>query len=112
MEFRITYVIAKNDVNGNPRRGWYIEYPSGKSEFVDEGYGGNMALYTALVGPFASQSDQSYADWSWAAHQLIRNAHTERMSAPVATWKAGKAGVLDGYDIHQSSYWIGEDIYA
>lgn len=43
----IIYVKTKNDINGNPRRGWIIP-GAGQDRadvFVDEGYQGRWALY-------------------------------------------------------------------
>jgi len=40
-----TYVRTKNDVNGNPRRGWMVSDEQGRMVgFVDEGYTGRPAL--------------------------------------------------------------------
>ena len=43
-------VQAKNDVNGNPRRGW-IQFASDGSfvQFVDEGYQGRGAISTLVM---------------------------------------------------------------
>ena len=38
-------IKAKNDSNGNPRRGWQVFTRDGKFlGFIDEGYGGRRAL--------------------------------------------------------------------
>ena len=38
-------IVAKNDSNGNPRRGWQVFASDGKFlGFIDEGYGGRRAL--------------------------------------------------------------------
>lgn len=39
----LIYVKTKNDVNGNPRRGWIVTWMDNK--FIDEGYAGRYALY-------------------------------------------------------------------
>ncbi|MFA5379872.1 MAG: hypothetical protein WC455_29200 [Dehalococcoidia bacterium] len=39
------YLKTKNDINGNPRRGWVIFGDNGsKIDFVEEGYQGMAAL--------------------------------------------------------------------
>lgn len=43
----IIYIRAPKDVNGNPRRGWIIQTPTGET-FIDEGYEGHSALYEWL----------------------------------------------------------------
>lgn len=46
----IIYVKTKNDVNGNPRRGWIIP-GAGQDRadvFIDEGHEGRWALYRYL----------------------------------------------------------------
>jgi hypothetical protein len=54
----IIYVMAGNDVNGNPRRGWIIPGagPDRSDAFVDEGYAGRDALYTYLHLPMKDKS--------------------------------------------------------
>jgi hypothetical protein len=43
------YVQTKNDVNGNPRRGWMVVNGLGRTlGFVDEGYEGLPALRKAF----------------------------------------------------------------
>lgn len=52
------YVGTKNDVNGNPRRGWLVDTGGGRAVFVDEGYGGRQSLKQAC--PTATQRFDSY----------------------------------------------------
>lgn len=44
------YVTTKNDVNGNPRRGWIVYTSNGENliAFVLEGYKGKAALREAI----------------------------------------------------------------
>jgi hypothetical protein len=43
-------VQAKNDSNGNPRRGWIQFSPSGDfMQFIDEGYQGRGAIATLVM---------------------------------------------------------------
>jgi len=56
MEF-LVYVRTKNDINGNPRRGWIVA--TRDNLFVDEGYNGRWALYRALG--LAGLSDEARA---------------------------------------------------
>lgn len=38
------YIKTKNDINGNPRRGWMIYNDNGYIDFVNDGYGGRSTL--------------------------------------------------------------------
>lgn len=47
----IVYIGTSHDANGNPRRGWIVDYGKHGSWFVDEGYAGRGALRSAgIVG--------------------------------------------------------------
>lgn len=65
-------VCAKNDTNGNPRRGWLIINAVGNTiDFVDEGYRGNGALnfagYRGIVeGPSLDVTPAAYREFKRA----------------------------------------------
>lgn len=57
----IVYVKTKNDVNGNPRRGWIVPssyFQTDGNLFVDEGYEGRWALYRALGMDWRDYTDE------------------------------------------------------
>lgn len=60
---RAVYVKARNDINGNPRRGWKILNAKGRMiEFVDEGYHGTLSYashgkYPQALGDSAERQE-------------------------------------------------------
>lgn len=80
----LIYVKAPNDVNGNPRRGWIVTWMD--NLFVDEGYMGRDALYTALGMPWSDQSQ------STRRYELDSVANEITLHVPVRTYKNLKRG--------------------
>jgi hypothetical protein len=47
------YLVAPNDSNGNPRRGWSIYSATSILDFVEEGYAGRAALRKAYPSHYS-----------------------------------------------------------
>lgn len=86
-EFHIYRLIAPDDINGNPRRGWFIVYPSGLHRWVEEGED-PYALRDELClredfphGPGCPE----------LVREIAQHAHTERWTVPVGVYKSARS---------------------
>lgn len=86
--FQIYYLIAPNDVNGNPRRGWFIVYPSGLHRWVGEGFDMNMSLREELTGLPMARSGLLYGAWCALSEKIAAQARTGRYNITVGTYKS------------------------
>lgn len=65
------YIGTTNDGNGNPRRGWIVDYGRESMRFVEEGYAGRGALRAIGEDVYAASADSpriavtpgEYASW-------------------------------------------------
>lgn len=74
MTVRLAYVRTSNDQNGNPRRGWVI-WEEGAFRWVEEGFGGNSSLLTALG--YDKESYEKGIDWLYSLPAIRVNASLE-----------------------------------
>lgn len=91
----IYYVAARRDVNGNPRRGWQVDYHDGislvRTVFVDEGYEGAEAFRRAFP-QFGRDVDPlhayGYQKITAAEYRRLLTLHVDGGQAPLVPSEA------------------------
>lgn len=87
-EFQIYRLVASDTINGAPRRGWFIVYPSGVHVWIEAG-NGNYLLREELC-PDAEHCPGSYDERCEFITSIAQYAHTARYNVPVGVYKEAR----------------------